>query len=147
MENNIEPKNEQASKQVDSSKKYKKIKNIFFIVIFAVVLVLSLSVSIGIFSSKLIKYQKNLIACKANVQNVAVGLGCSDVREEGKLVVTGIEILTIIIFSSILWLSYRKKDDTDKYKELLVVYAGGVIIIFLFSFFIIWILFDALQNA
>ena len=50
MENNIEPKNEQASKQVDSSKKYKKIKNIFFIVIFAVVLVLSLSVSIGIFS-------------------------------------------------------------------------------------------------
>lgn len=144
MENNIQSKNEATLKQTGSPQKYA----IFFVVI----LVFNLLININFFSLTKI-YQEYLeLSSKGYCQNKNFAasfmddFGCFDPRVRGGAIIDGIRVVSIIIFSLIIWLLWRKSNNIYNQKKLLIIYTAGSIIIFLLSYSAIWLIFNRLYS-
>jgi len=150
MENNIQQKNELSSKQTNSPQQNKKLT-----VFFVAALILSLSVSIGIFSSQFAGLHQTYLSlnsrgyCQSEnfVNNFTDDFGCFDPRVRGGAIIKGIQVIVLIIFSSTAWLLWRKSNNSNKRKKILIVYIAGSVLIYLLCYSVIWLIFNALYST
>src|SRR3989339_90706 len=142
MENNIQQKNEILSKQTNIPQQNKKLT-----VFFVLAIILSLLINIGIFSHKLIQYQELTSNCQAQkiAQKIASDLSCGNPGVKGEIIIVGIEIIIIAVFSLIFWLMW-KKNNISRYKKLLIIYIILSITIFLLINYFILTIFRSLYE-